>query len=61
MSDCLCLLLFIICLLTYLWPHRVFVSAQGLSLIAVSKGYSLVAVRWLFIAVASLAVEHGAQ
>ena len=39
------------------WLHRVFVAACGLSLVEASWGKSLVAVRGLLIAVASL-VEH---
>ena len=42
----------------YFWLLWVFVAAQGPSLSAVSRGYSLVAVRG-FIVVASLAVERG--
>ena len=37
----------------------VFVAARGLSLVAVSGGYSSVAVHGLLISVASLVVEHG--
>ena len=55
MSDCLCLLLFIICLLTYLWPHRVFISAQGLSLFVVSRGYFLVVCGLLIVMVSLIA------
>ena len=36
----------------------VFVAVHGLSLVAVSRGYCLVVVLWLLIAVASLVVEH---
>ena len=43
----------------YFWLHWVFVAAQELSLVAVNGGYSLVAVRGLLIAVASLVAEHG--
>ena len=43
------------------WLCWVFVAAQGLSLITVSGGYSLVGVLRLLIEVASLAVEHGLQ
>ena len=42
----------------YFWLCWVFVSAQT-SLVVVSRGYFLVAVHGLFIAVASLVVEHG--
>ena len=43
----------------YFWLHRVFVAALGLSLVAVSGGYSLVLAQGLLIVVASLAAEHG--
>ena len=36
-----------------------FIAAQGLSLVAVSRGYSLVVVHRLLIAVAALIAEHG--
>ena len=39
--------------------HWVFVAARGLCLVATSRGYSLVAVRGLLIAVASLIAEQG--
>ena len=43
----------------YFWLHWVFVAAaRGLSLVAVSSGYS-VAVHVLLIVVASLVAEHG--
>ena len=45
-------------LFIYFWLHWVFVAVRGLSLVAVSGGYS-VAVRELLIAVASLVAEHG--
>ena len=38
---------------------RVSVVAQGLSLVAESRGYSLVAVLGLLIAAASLVAKHG--
>ena len=38
----------------FFWLHWVFVAARGLSLVAVSRGYSFVAVRGLLIVVASL-------
>ena len=43
------------------WLHWVFVALGfcGASLVAASRGYSLVAVRGLLIVVASLVVEHG--
>ena len=45
--------------LFYFWLHWVFVAAaRGLSLVAVSSGYS-VAVHVLLIVVASLVAEHG--
>ena len=37
----------------------VFAAAHGLSLVAASKGYSLVAVHWLLIVVVSLEAERG--
>ena len=40
------------------WLCWVFVAVSGLSLVAASEGYSLVAVRGLLIAVASLVAEH---
>ena len=43
----------------YVWLHWVFIAAHGLSLVMMSRGYSLVAVRGLLIAVASLVMEHG--
>ena len=36
-----------------------FIAVQGLSLVAVSRGYFLVAVLGLLIELASLVVEHG--
>ena len=42
----------------YFWPHWVFIAARGLSLAAMSRGFSLVAVCGLLIAVA-LVAEHG--
>ena len=42
----------------YLWLHGVFVIAHGLSLIVVSRGYSLVAVHGFLIAEASLVEKH---
>ena len=41
-----------------LWLHWVFVAMCGLSLVAVSRGYSLVAVPGLFFVVVSLIVEY---
>ena len=46
-----------ICLLIYFWLCWVFIAARGLSLVAVSRGYS-VAVHRFLIAVASLAAQH---
>ena len=43
---------------TFFWLCWVFVAAWGFSLVAASGSYSLVAVHGLFIAVASLVVEH---
>ena len=45
----------------YFWLHWVFVAVCGLSLVAMSGGYSLVAMLGLLIAVASLFAEHGLQ
>ena len=44
---------------SYFWLCWVFVAAHRFSLVAVSKGSSLVAVRKLLTAVASLEEEHG--
>ena len=41
------------------WLCWVFVAACGLSLVVESRGYSLVVVHGLLIAVASLVAEHG--
>ena len=46
-------------LFVYFWLHWVFMAACGLSLVVASRGYSLVAVCRLLIAVASLVAEHG--
>ena len=46
-------------LFIYLWLCWIFVAVRRLSLVAVSGGYSFIAVRGLLIAVASLVVEHG--
>ena len=43
------------------WLHWVFSAACGLSLVTVTRGYSLVAVHALLTAVASLAVEHSSR
>ena len=49
---------FLINLFIYLWLPWVFVAVRGLSLVAVSGGYSVVAVCGLLIDVASLVAEH---
>ena len=54
-SHCLLLLVYLI----YFWLCWVFVAACWLSLVAVSGGYSLVAVCRLLVVGASLLVEHG--
>ena len=41
-----------------IWLHGVFVAACGLSPVAVSRGYALVVVRRLLVAVASLVAEQ---
>ena len=43
----------------FFWLHWVFVAVCGLSLVAASRGYTLVAVGRLLIAVASLGTEGG--
>ena len=43
----------------YLWLCWVFVATCRFSLVVASRGYSLVAVRGLLTAVASLVAEHG--
>ena len=50
---------FLIYIYIYLWLRWVFVPSHGLSLVVASRGYSLVAVCRLLIAVASLVAEHG--
>ena len=42
----------------YFWPCWLFIAMQGLSLVAVSRGYFLVAVLGLLIGLVSLVVEH---
>ena len=49
---------FILCACVCVWLCWVFVAVSGLSLVAASEGYSLVVVRGLLIAVASLVAEH---
>ena len=60
--NCCLLLFFLSILLKHLficlWLHWVFIAVRGLSLVVVSRGYSLVAVHGLLIVVVSL-VEHG--
>ena len=51
------LFIIIICLFIY-GRAEVFIAANGLSLVAVSRGHSLAVVHRLLIAVASLVVEH---
>ena len=46
-------------LFIYFWLHLVFVAVYRLSLVAESGGQSLVVMRGLLIAVASLVAEHG--
>ena len=43
----------------FIWPHWIFIAVCGLPLVAASRGYSLVAVLGLVIAVASLVAECG--
>ena len=43
----------------FFWLRWVFIAAQGLSLVAVSRGYSLAVVHRLLIVVAALITEHG--
>ena len=43
-------------LILFIWLHRVFVAARGLSLVAESRGYSLAAVHRLLSAVARTSV-----
>ena len=43
----------------YLWLCWVFVAMHGLSLVAASRGYSLLRLHGLLLAVASLVAEHG--
>ena len=42
----------------YFWLHWVFITLHGLSLVAVSRGYSLFAVYGLLFSMASLVAEH---
>ena len=43
----------------YSWLCWVFIAVRAFSLIAVSRGYSLIAVHGLHIVVASLVADHG--
>ena len=45
-------------LFIYLWLHWVFLAAHRLSLVAENRGYSIVVVCGLLIAMTSLVVEH---
>ena len=45
----------------FFWLCWVFLAEHSLSLVLVSRGYSLVEVHWLLILVASLIAEHGLQ
>ena len=49
---------FIYLFIFYFWLCWVFVAARELSLFAGSRGYSLVAMHWLLIALASVVVDH---
>ena len=42
----------------YFWLHWIFIASPGLPLVAVSGGYSLVVMRGLLLAVASLVEER---
>ena len=44
--------------ISYFWSRWLFAALHGLSLVVVSRGYSLVAVPGLLMAVSSLMVEH---
>ena len=50
--------IYIYSFIVYFWLYWVFVTACRPSLVAISRGYPLVAVLGLFIAVASLVAEH---
>ena len=49
---------FTVYLFVYFWSRWVFVAVCGLLLVAMSRGYSVVAACRLLIAVASLIAEH---
>ena len=51
-------LIYINLFIIYFWLCWVFVAARGLSLVAASGGYSMLQLRGLLIAVASLIAEH---
>ena len=59
--DCSQTLFFFIftVLFIYFWLCSVFIVVCGLSLIAASEGYSLIAVHGLLTAISSLVAEHG--
>ena len=46
---------------TYFWLYSVFIADRGVSLLAVSRGFSLVVMLRLLTAAASLVAEHGLQ
>ena len=45
----------------FFWLCWVFLAEHSLSLVLVSRGYSLVEVHWFLILLASLIAEHGLQ
>ena len=49
------------CTVFFFWLHWVFIAAHGLSLVAVSEGYSLVAVQRFLTVVASLVWSMGSR
>ena len=56
--DKRCLFVCLFNLYCYFWLHWVFVAVFKLSLVAASRGCSLVAVHGLLLVVGSLAAEH---
>ena len=50
--------MFHISCIIFLWLHRLFVAVLGLSLVAVSGDYCVVAVHGLLTVAASLVAEH---
>ena len=56
--EYICIYIYIYSFIVYFWLYWVFVTACRPSLVAISRGYPLVAVLGLFIAVASLVAEH---